>query len=302
MGRQAHVRNVRNAWAPAARVPGLPRRLTRRMHRHYVHGRIAAQRLKRPGRLSGDWNGVRILMYHRVANAPGDPLAIPPERFRRQIDVLRADGLPILSVRDVYDILEGGAVERGVAITLDDGYLDSLTAAEPILREFEAPATVFVPTGIISRDVPCTWYRDPPPFLNWTDVKTLVAGGLVDVQPHGVAHLALPALPDDAAHKEIEGSVSELRERAQIDAHTYSYAAGRYGPREVSAIERSTLRGAVTCDPGVNTPGIRHATLRRTGIFGHESVGEFRAVLAGALDEVSLARRFRGTVNALRGR
>ncbi len=272
------------------------------MHRHYVHGRIAAQRLKRPGRTPGDWSGVRILMYHRVASAPGDPLAINPDRFRRQLDALRADDLPIVPVRDVYDMLETGSVERGVAITLDDGYLDSLTAAEPILREFEAPATVFVPTGIISRDVPCTWYRDPPPFLNWTDVKTLIAGGFVDVQPHGVAHLALPALPDDAARKEIEGSVRELSERAQVVAHTYSYAAGRYGSREVSVVEQSTLRGAVTCDPGVNCPGVRHATLRRTGIFGHESVGEFRAVIAGALDEVSLARRLRRTVNDLRAR
>ena len=35
--------------------------------------------------------GLRILLYHRVAD-DGDPLAIPPRRFREQMDHLAAEG------------------------------------------------------------------------------------------------------------------------------------------------------------------------------------------------------------------
>jgi peptidoglycan/xylan/chitin deacetylase (PgdA/CDA1 family) len=44
---------------------------------------------------------------------------------------------------------------RGVVLTIDDGYLDSLTVAAPALRRLEVPATIFVTTGWMGRE--CWW-------------------------------------------------------------------------------------------------------------------------------------------------
>jgi peptidoglycan/xylan/chitin deacetylase (PgdA/CDA1 family) len=259
-----------------------------------VHGRIAAYRARRGRRgIDSGWRGVRILLYHRVARAPGDPLAVDPERFRRQLEGVRRAGLTFIPLRQVYDVLADGDDGRYAVVTLDDGYLDVLEHGEPILTELEVPATVFLPTGIISRSTRCSWYRTPPPFLGWDDVPRLTASGFVEVQPHGVAHFALPNLDDAGARREILDSVADLESRTGAAAHTYSYAAGLYGRREREIVEGSTLRGALTCDAGVNAPGTPLSALRRTVVSGWESDGEFRAILGGALDDPSMVRRAR---------
>lgn len=285
----------------AKTVSALEPAIVRKAHRLYVRGRIAAGRTWASRRLGGraPRSGVRILLYHRVTDEP-DPLAIRPERFRRQLETIRRLGLKLIPLAETYDHLAAGDDGRYVAITLDDGYLDSLTTAEPILREFEAPATVFLPTGIISGRDRSTWYHRPPRFLGWDDVPELMSSGVVEVQPHGVAHFALPKLDDEEARDEILGSISELCERAGVAAHTYSYAAGRYGPREQAIVAASSVRGAVTCDAGINCANTTWTALRRTAIYGWESDGEFASILGGAIDGPSAVRRIRVSAAAAR--
>ena len=44
-----------------------------------------------------------------------------------------------------------------MAVTFDDGYLDNILNAKPILEKFEIPATVFVCAGMIGRDGELWW-------------------------------------------------------------------------------------------------------------------------------------------------
>jgi hypothetical protein len=86
-----------------------------------------------------------VLMYHRVADIVVDPwnLAVGPERFAEQIAVLarRREIVPLERIG------ERPAGKPLAAITFDDGYVDVLTHALPVLESHGAPATVFVTTG-----------------------------------------------------------------------------------------------------------------------------------------------------------
>ena len=48
---------------------------------------------------------------------------------------------------------------RAVAITFDDGYRDNLDLAVPLLQELDLPATFFLISGILSREVDPWWER-----------------------------------------------------------------------------------------------------------------------------------------------
>jgi peptidoglycan/xylan/chitin deacetylase (PgdA/CDA1 family) len=95
--------------------------------------------------------GAIVLRYHRIARLETDPhaIAVTPENFRQQMEMLRRDFHPI-SLDALVASFSGGRVpRRGVAVTFDDGYEDNLTEARAILEQYEVPATCFVTAGYV---------------------------------------------------------------------------------------------------------------------------------------------------------
>ena len=98
-------------------------------------------------------------MYHRVASEHHDPwgLAIPVQRFEEQITHLAACRQPMTMKEFVRGAETDALPEDAVAITFDDGYLDNLVHAKPILEKHSVPATFFLATGSIDATVPFWW-------------------------------------------------------------------------------------------------------------------------------------------------
>lgn len=98
-------------------------------------------------------SGALILGYHRVAGSVVDPygITVTPEHFAEQMAVLRANACP-MSLTDLLNCLQNRSLpQRAVVITFDDGYLDNLHYAKPLLEEYEVPATFFITTGFMGR-------------------------------------------------------------------------------------------------------------------------------------------------------
>ena len=103
--------------------------------------------------------GALILSYHRVNNSEVDTwaLSVSPERFLEQMRALRAVAEPCTLTDIAVGLLRGELPHNAVAVTFDDGYLDNLLNAKPILEKFEIPATVFVCAGWVGRDDELWW-------------------------------------------------------------------------------------------------------------------------------------------------
>jgi peptidoglycan/xylan/chitin deacetylase (PgdA/CDA1 family)/glycosyltransferase involved in cell wall biosynthesis len=109
--------------------------------------------------LKGPGYSAAILAYHRVAELSPDShgLCTPPAVFREHMTYIREHFSPI----GLDDLLRAAATGRipadAVAITLDDGYLDALTVASPILEELGVPATFFVNTDRLNEEHERWW-------------------------------------------------------------------------------------------------------------------------------------------------
>jgi peptidoglycan/xylan/chitin deacetylase (PgdA/CDA1 family) len=87
-----------------------------------------------------------VLLYHRVADLPRDThaLAISPSAFRSQVEHL-CKSWRVLPLRELAAAAAmGEPPDRAIALTFDDGYLDNLQIAAPILAELGVPATFFL--------------------------------------------------------------------------------------------------------------------------------------------------------------
>jgi peptidoglycan/xylan/chitin deacetylase (PgdA/CDA1 family) len=83
-----------------------------------------------------------VLLYHRISDDPApDPggMVVPPGLFRQHIAAL-SEWFDVVPAAEVLT-----ARDRPVAaLTLDDGYLDNLEVAAPILRDLGLPSTFFI--------------------------------------------------------------------------------------------------------------------------------------------------------------
>src|SRR6185295_16005847 len=84
-----------------------------------------------------------VLMYHRVAEVSADPfsLCVAPERFSEHMDTLRKVAQPLRLQQLAHHLRSGTLPRRSVVVTFDDGYVDNLQKAKPLLERFDIPAT-----------------------------------------------------------------------------------------------------------------------------------------------------------------
>lgn len=92
-----------------------------------------------------------VLLYHRVAEPESDiwDLAVTPARFEQQLRILQKTGFVISAEELVTRLAQQTLKRRSVVITFDDGYVDNLLVASPLLMHYQLPATFFIASGNI---------------------------------------------------------------------------------------------------------------------------------------------------------
>lgn len=125
-----------------------------------------------------------MLLYHRVAELPVDSfrLAVTPDRFAEQLEEIRTR-FQVFRLTELADAIKAGELQRrSVAITFDDGYVDNLVNAKPLLERYEIPATVFVASGHLGSsrnfwwddlELLCSKDRGLPIFKIWNTLRPL---------------------------------------------------------------------------------------------------------------------------------
>jgi len=109
------------------------------------------------------WASIRprgvVLLYHKIRRVSQDTqlLSVDPARFEEQLEILHKR-YRVVSLRKLLTEVQAGRGGRTmVAVTFDDGYLDNLKIALPILERTRTPATIFVSTGYVGTDRPFYW-------------------------------------------------------------------------------------------------------------------------------------------------
>ena len=107
-----------------------------------------------------------VLLYHRVGeDLDSYGLCVTPDHFEEHLQVIRRVARAA-RISEVADGVRSGRVpDRAVCVSFDDGYVDNLYAAAPILERYDVPATVFVTTGRGGRDREFWWDELERAFL-----------------------------------------------------------------------------------------------------------------------------------------
>ena len=151
-----------------------------------------------------------IITFHSIDQS-GSVLSFPPDLFAELIAALRESEISIVGLHQLLD----ENIKRAVTITFDDGFKSVHTNALPILRDFDAPAHLFLTTGPIGN--PDYWPNENGietnfQMLDWRDVEKLHAAG-VSIEGHTVSHVDMRTLSETQMFNQCESADKCIEER-----------------------------------------------------------------------------------------
>lgn len=249
------------------------------------------------GRILPARTGPRALCYHGLCDEPTDEWSLTPERFRRQMETVARRFEPV-SIQRLVSWAQGREDLPGhaVTVTFDDGFLDVLSLAAPIMAEFGVPGTVFVSTELASRGAAAAdpGFEVNRPLMDWNQVRELSEAGWT-VGSHGRTHARLSRLDEARALDEIRGSKEAIEDNLGLDCRILAYpfgtpgAVARRDSRLASDAGYEAAFMAVTgpVDRGVADP----FRLPRSKVLGTDGDGVVKATLAGRMDHWALVEK-----------
>lgn len=226
--------------------------------------------------------GLRVLMYHQVADGSGQRYVKPVRELRRELTWLRDRGYAVVSLQAVLDALAGGTPlpDRAVLLTFDDGTEDARALLHPLLRELGMTGALFAVPGWAGSEH--EYEHEQVRFLSAAGLREV--SGTLEVALHAYDHRNLSTLTPE----EVEADLRRAREWFEREGirclPALAYPFGAYpkkdpGHREafLAALRRAGVAVAFRIGNRVNPLPLRAPLeIFRTEIQGDEPFWVFK--------------------------
>ncbi len=195
---------------------------------------------------------IPILVYHQIEVAPpkGAPfrgLYVSPNAFARQMATLKMLGYRGLSMTDLMPYLRGEISGKVVGITFDDGYLNNLTNALPVLQKHGFTSTCYVVDGLLGKTN--VWDEAigiaQTPLMTADQLLQWQAGGQ-EVGAHTPDHFDLLSVSEIAAWKQIATSKTTLQTLLGKPVSHFCYPYGKFDERHSTMAKQAAYETATT--------------------------------------------------------
>lgn len=202
--------------------------------------------------LSANPAPIPILVYHQIDAAPPKGAAfrslyVSPEAFAKQMRLLSWLGYRGLSMSALLPYLTGEKTGKVVGISFDDGYVNNLTHALPVLQSHGFSSTCYAVSQRLGQFN--VWDQAlgvlQAPLMNPEQLRQWVAGGQ-EVGGHTRHHVHLSKLSDIDAALEIRACKAELESASQSSVQHFCYPYGDYLPEHLPTVRNAGFVTATT--------------------------------------------------------
>lgn len=198
-----------------------------------------------------------IFNFHHVEPEPAHEdrrhITISPLGLSRCIRILRMFGLEIVSIRDV--LRNGPGDDRQVLLTFDDGYVNNLQHALPVLEAEQCPATVFVLPGRFGGTNDWDQGRLPRErrdrLMTAEEMRAMAESGYVTFGSHGLSHCLFASMhPEHLRHEIIDSHHVLSKTLGSAYVPVLAYPWGNFSQEVLEMMADSPYHYAFTTEKG----------------------------------------------------
>ncbi len=162
---------------------------------------------------------ISVLLYHKFDEADSPSTSISSTMFREQMEYLKVNNYKVLSLAEMEACLSGKRPipEKGVVITIDDGYISEYTKAFPILKEYGYPFSIFVFTNAVGKSN----------YMSWDQLREIEKTG-GEIGSHSVTHPRLTNENAERVRREMVDSKAMLEKELGHAVRAFAYPFGQY--------------------------------------------------------------------------
>lgn len=226
---------------------------------------------------------IPILMYHKIPDQDlqsKHKIFVQKSNFKKHLQFFKSQGFQTLTFSDLAEFRKAKKdfkyfPRKPLVLTFDDGYVDNITNADPLLKEFDMKAQIFLlaDTKVDSNH----WDYDNDnskqefsPIMP-ADQRTLWKKSNFEIGSHGTKHDRLPKMSWAEKIYELTESKNRLESEFQTQINVFAYT---YGDTNAECAKACEITGY---DYGLNTDrGGLHLeeapySVFRVNIFPNES-------------------------------
>lgn len=233
---------------------------------------------------------VPIIMYHSILKdtSKAGKFVISPTTLENDLLYLKENGYETVMIKDLIAYAREGAPlpAHPVVLTFDDGYLNNVTYALPLLEKYEQCAVISV-VGEFCDIFSATQDHSPNySHLTWDEIKDLAKSGYVEIGNHTYFMHHNGNGPRKGATKkpgESEGDYTKaltedllalqraLTEKSEVTPITFTYPYGFINAEAKEIIKKIGFEASLSCNERINIITRDPACLYGLGRFNRPS-------------------------------
>lgn len=176
---------------------------------------------------------IPILMYHQIVDegfSSPHKIYITENNFEKHLQFFKQAGFTSLTFKDLYEFKMGikdfsTFPKKPLILTFDDGYVNNLTKAAPLLKKYGFKAVIYLLANPHETNY---WDKDSGaptlPLMNLQQRQEI--SQFMEIGSHGFDHKKLSTMNLDEANYEIAESKKALEKEFQHSIYSYAYTYG----------------------------------------------------------------------------
>jgi peptidoglycan/xylan/chitin deacetylase (PgdA/CDA1 family) len=205
---------------------------------------------------------IPVLMYHKIPLQPIETqhrIFVTRDDFEKHLQFFKAKGFTTLTFQDL-EVYRGGEKDfsdfpkRPLILTFDDGYVDNLENAGPLLKKYDMRAVIYLLCDHSLKandwDLTAEVSTETAHAIMTLEQKRRLKDFNFEIGSHGFRHQKITEMSEDQARNELALSKAVLESDLGTKVLSYAYTYGVTSPKAATLAEEAGYSFAVNTDSG----------------------------------------------------